>query len=326
MLEVWLSSFLPRAIPAAASVPPAFAEPAPEHEVATLALDYAVVTPARDEAANLPRLAASLAAQTVRPRSWVVVDTGSEDGTADVVRALAAEHPWVQLVLAPDTGALERGAPIVLGFEAGVEALAERPDVVVKVDADISFERDHFERLLAAFAADATLGIASGGAEELEDGVWRPRFNTGDSVWGAARAYRARCLDDVLPLERSMGWDGIDELKAHLRGWTTRTLPDLAFRHHRLEGARDGRPWKAWLARGRTSHYMGYRAWYLLLRTLHHTRREPAALAMLWGYGTASVGGREVCPDPAVRAELRRSQTVRNLRIRRREALGAGRS
>src|SRR5205823_13636924 len=31
---------------------------------------YAVVTPARDEAENLPRLAASLAAQTTSPPAW----------------------------------------------------------------------------------------------------------------------------------------------------------------------------------------------------------------------------------------------------------------
>ena len=68
---------------------------------------------------------------------------------------------------------------------------------------------------------------------------------------------------------------------------------------------------------------MGYRRWYLLARTMHHARRDVAALGMLWGYCEATVRGRPVCPDPAVRAELRRGQSVRYLRSRRREALGA---
>ena len=255
----------------------------------------------------------------------MIVDTGSSDGTPDVVRALAAEHPWIELVDGRRPDLTERGAPIVRGFERGVAALDGSHDVVVKVDADISFDPDHFSRLLAEFAADPSLGIASGNAVELEDGEWQPRYNTGASVWGAARAYRAECLEAVLPLERSMGcWDGIDELKAHLRGWTTRTVVDLEFRHHRGEGARDGAgSWKPWTARGRAAHYMGYRAWFLTVRSLHHARHEPAAVAMVWGYWTAKLGRREVCADAEVRAELRRSQSLRTLAARRRRAIGA---
>ena len=196
--------------------------------------------------------------------------------------------------------------------------------MIVKVDADVSFEPDHFERLLAEFTADPALGIASGNAVELEDGAWQPRYNTGASVWGAARAYRAACLQAVLPLERSMGWDGIDELKAHRRGWSTRTVVDLEFRHHRGEGERDGGSrWRPWTARGRAAHYMGYRPWFLVLRALHHARREPTALGMVWGYGSAVLGRREVCQDAGVRAELRRTQSLRTLAARRRRAIGA---
>ena len=61
-----------------------------------------------------------------------------------------------------------------------------------------------------------------------------------------ARGYRRELLDVVLPLEPSMGWDGIDELKAHARGWSTRTLLDLPFRHHRPEGSRDGNRFTPW--------------------------------------------------------------------------------
>jgi biofilm PGA synthesis N-glycosyltransferase PgaC len=286
-------------------------------------LDYAVITPVRNEAENLPRLARSLASQSVTPVRWIVVDTGSTDETVEVVRTLLTELPLLRLVIAPDIEATQRGAPIVRGFHKGLEALDETPDVVVKVDADVSFGPDYFDQLLAAFAADTSLGIASGSGQEFEDGAWHTQYNTGASVWGAARAYRRGCLGDVLPLEESMGWDGIDELKAQLRGWRTRTLGDLPFRHHRQEGARDGSRWRAWAARGRASHYMGYRSWYLFLRTLHHARRDPAVLAMLWGFTTAAARRRPVCADPAVRAHLRRGQSLRNLRARRRDALGA---
>lgn len=290
----------------------------------THALRYAVVTPVRDEAQNLGRLAASLAEQSVPPARWVVVDTGSSDETISVAWALAGELPFVQVAAAPDDLAdPTRGAPIVRAFEHGVGLLDLAPDVIVKVDADVSFPPDYFSRLLDAFSADPSLGIASGGAEELDGDGWRRRYATGQSVWGAARAYRRPCLEAVRPLEASMGWDGIDEAKAQLAGWTTRTLPDLIFRHHRLEGERDGRRWRAWAARGRASHYMGYRAWYLGLRALHHARSEPAALALVWGYAVAAIRGETVCADEALRSHLRRNQSVKTLRSRRREAIGA---
>src|SRR3954470_18640533 len=61
-----------------------------------LMLRYAVATPARNEEGNLPRLAASLAAQTQRPTEWIVVDDGSSDATPRILDDLAAEHPWIR--------------------------------------------------------------------------------------------------------------------------------------------------------------------------------------------------------------------------------------
>ena len=289
----------------------------------TRSLAYAAVTPVRDELENLTRLADALAAQTALPTRWLIVDTGSTDGTLDLARALAARHSWVDAIADDDSGGTLRGAPIVRAFASGVALLDPQPEVVVKLDADVSMAPDHFERLLGAFAAEPALGIASGRAEELADGEWRPRFNTGSSVWGAARAYRRECLADVSPLEERMGWDGIDEVKARLHGWTTRTLRDVSFRHHRLEGERDGSRWRAWSARGRAAHYMGYRSWYLALRALHHSRTEPAAVAMLVGYGRAALLREPVCPDERVRDSLRSEQSLSNIRSRRREAMGA---
>ena len=52
--------------------------------------DLAVIIPARNEAVSLPVLPADLAAQRPRPAEIVVVDDGSDDGTAAVARAAGA--------------------------------------------------------------------------------------------------------------------------------------------------------------------------------------------------------------------------------------------
>ena len=130
------------------------------------------------------------------------------------------------------------------------------------------------------------------------------------------------CLQDVLPLEERHGWDGIDQLKARARGWETRTFTDLPFRHHRAEGVRDKSRWAHWLANGDTSYFMGYRLWYLLARTVHRMRYEPAALGLAVGYLAAATRRAPRLDDAEARAVLRADQSVRNILSRRREALG----
>lgn len=285
-------------------------------------LTYALITPLQDEEHNLPRLADCVADQTVTPMSWVLIDTGSTDRTLDVAAAIASRLPFARVVSVASGVAHVRGGPVVRAFHTGLGALDTPADVIIKMDADISFQADYCERLLDAFVSDPGLGLASGICTEIRDGEWRPFFGTRHHVWGASRAYRWPCLQQVLPLEERQGWDEIDSIKAQLSSWRAATLDDLPFRHHRPEGLRDGSGRRRWVAQGDTAHYMGYRFSYLLLRALWRATTDAAALGMVYGYLSAALRREPRCPDAAVRAFLRREQTVRRLPLRLREALG----
>jgi glycosyltransferase involved in cell wall biosynthesis len=285
-------------------------------------LSYAVVTPARNEADNLRRLAESLASQTQRPSTWLIVDNGSNDETPEVARELAETYDWIRTAIVPGETVATRGGPVARAFAAGVELLPTRPDVVVKVDADISVDPGYFEALVGRFAEEPRLGIAGGTCYELEAGEWVPRHVTGDRVRGASRAYRWACLQDVLPLENRPGWDGIDELKAGARGWKTQSFRDLRFLHHRALGRRDQSRWKRLYEVGRAAHFTGYRPSYLVLRSLFKTRKELAALALIGGYTAAAVRREPRSDDRAARELIRRQQAFRQLPLRAREALG----
>ena len=272
---------------------------------------YAVVTPARNEERNIGRLGTALAAQTLRPAEWVVVDDASVDATPAILAELADEHSWVRALTRPAADPHERladgrrKARDLDGFLLGTRSLEEPVDVIVKVDADIDFDPDFFEVLIGRFAADELLGIASGTCYELEDGVWMRRTKAETTVWGATRAYRSDCLADLEALEPCMGWDGLDEISVQLRGMRTTTFVDLPFRHHRPEGGRELSSLHQGDALGRAAWYMGYRPTYLTLRALYRARQEPAAIGMLWGYFGA---GRQACtPLPRRAPEERRS-------------------
>lgn len=110
-----------------------------------------------------------------------------------------------------------------------------------------------------------------------------------------------------------MGWDGLDEVRVDLRGYSTRTIVDLPFRHHRPEGGRERGRLSAKALQGRTSWYMGYRPSYLLLRAAYRARSDPAAVAMLWGYASAAVTRMPRCAEPAVVQRLRDRQRLRTV-------------
>ena len=55
---------------------------------------------------------------------------------------------------------------------------------------------------------------------------------------------------------------------------------------------------------------MGYRPSYLALRAFYRARREPAALAMLWGYAASAARRDPRVPDKRVIAVLRQRQRL----------------
>jgi len=193
--------------------------------------------------------------------------------------------------------------------------------VVVKVDADVSFDSDYFERVMEAFEGDRLLGMASGVQLEWVRGKWRAQHQVGSMVAAPLRAYRRECLDEVLPLVEHIGWDGVDHVRARMNGWRTAVLGDAAFYHHRREGARQGR-WSYWWDEGLAAHYLHYRAPYLLLRVLYRAWREPSAAAMAFGYASAIVRRLEQYPDTGAAGYIRRRQRLREWHARARQARG----
>ena len=304
MLELWLSEYLPRAL---SSVPAARGG---------LMLRYAVATPARNEEGNLPRLGglarrADASAHGVdRRRRRLDRRDARDPRRADRRASLDSGGSPARRRTARRSTPGRRQARDLDGFRRGVNALTEPVDVVIKIDADVSVEPDFGERLMANFEADSTLALASGTCYEQEAGEWVRRTKADMTVWGATRAYRSDVVDILMGLEPFMGWDGLDEIQVQLRGLTTKTFVDLPFRHHRPEGGRELTSLHQGEALGRASYYMGYRPSYLAMRALYRARREPAALAMLWGYAAAAARRDRRCPDAAVVRTLRERQRL----------------
>ena len=104
---------------------------------------YAVITPVRDELDSIGRLRGALEAQTVRPSSWHIVDTGSGDGTLELASSFAQQISWIECHSIDGGASRQRGGPVVLALEQGLHEIGDsHVDIVVKVDADVTMGRD----------------------------------------------------------------------------------------------------------------------------------------------------------------------------------------
>jgi glycosyltransferase involved in cell wall biosynthesis len=270
-----------------------------------------------NEANYLPAFLETLAAQTRPPDSALLVDDGSTDRSPQIVDEFAAQHDWARVLRRPPRPVGRDRLAQAHEYKAFLWArdqIDEQYDVIAKMDADLRLTPRLIETVLAAFEADPRLGIA-GGALSVEgpDGARRERTQP-DHVRGPNKFYRRACLDEIMPVPAIAGWEAIDETKAHMAGWRTRTveIPGGDTIHLRPTGSHDGRV--------RGFRRMGSNAWsygahplaVLLGGVSRLTERPPivSGVAFVAGWAYAALK-RYPRAEPAVRAALRREQLNR---------------
>jgi dolichol-phosphate mannosyltransferase len=142
-----------------------------------------VCLPTYNERENLPRLIEALRPVLREGDRVLVIDDSSPDGTGDVADALAAAHPFVDVLHRRDKEGL--GRAYVAGFH---RALADGAELVLEMDCDFSHDPKDVPRLIAAVEAGADLALGSryvrgGGTRNW--GLLRRLISRGGSVYTA---------------------------------------------------------------------------------------------------------------------------------------------
>lgn len=199
---------------------------------------YVIITPARNEAQFIERTLKCVVEQTILPLKWVIVSDGSTDGTDEIVKECASDHPWIELVRMPERR--ERNfAGKVHAFDAG-HARVKGIDyaVIVSLDADISFDRDYFSYLLGKLSGDPTLGLVGTPFQEVSGQTYDYRFVSIEHVSGACQVFRRECFEAIGGYRPVKGGsiDHIAVISARMKGWKTRTFTEKVCLHHRELG------------------------------------------------------------------------------------------
>jgi dolichol-phosphate mannosyltransferase len=113
-----------------------------------------VITPTYNERDNIENVVRSLFHSAPRDVDLLVIDDGSPDGTADIVKELVAADARIHLV--ERAGKQGLGTAYIMGFRWAIERGYE---IVVEMDADLSHDPADVPTLIGALdAADLAIG------------------------------------------------------------------------------------------------------------------------------------------------------------------------
>ncbi len=286
---------------------------------ATPSRRYLIVSPVKDEVRHVERTLQSVTRQTTLPVRWIIVDDGSTDGTSAILARHAQAHPWIQVVSREQTGPRQPGSAVMNAFYHGLaQADGASYDYLVKLDCDVELEPDYFEALLLRFEREPKLGIASGVYLEEGSRGWSAVCMPGYHAAGASKFMRARCFDEIGGFVRERGWDTVDEVRAQVKGWTTKHFAELRFRHLKPEGSGIG-SMRTHVMHGDVYYLTGGGVLFLLLKAAHRmatgTPRVVGGMAMLYGYLRSWVSGRRRLVDADEARHYRRLLNRRLLRL-----------
>jgi len=277
---------------------------------------YLLVSPCRDEAQHLRRTLDSVAAQSVQPALWVVVDDGSTDETPAILEDYARRLPYLRVVRGADRGRREVGPGVVAAFYTGLDTVRlEDFDYLCKLDMDLDLPVRYFELLMERMESDPRIGTTSGKPWFVHprSGALEPEVCGDEMSVGMTKFYRVACFKEIGGFVRQVMWDGIDCHRARMLGWIAESVDDesLRFIHLRPQGASQKGILTGRLRAGFGQYFMGASPLYYLAAAIHRLPAHPAVIgsaAMVWGYFRSWLKGLPRYDDPEFRRFLRSYQ------------------
>lgn len=277
-----------------------------------------IITPTRNEEKYIRTTIECMIKQTKLPVKWVIVNDGSTDRTGDIVQEYIEKYPFIEYVSLPDRGFRKPGQGVVEAFYEGLKRFdISDYDIIAKFDADLEFSPKMIETICKAFKDDEKLGITGGARFERRspNNDYRKVMVPKGFVGGPTKFYKKKCFEDINGLIPRAGWDGVDTIRANMKGWRTGELEDLKVIHLKPTGTSPGEGLvKACQKYGDVSYYMGGYLWYFALRVIARSAEDKNPLVgyhMMKGY-ISSKRNKEIRESNEFRRYLKKTQ-IKNI-------------
>ena len=279
---------------------------------------YVLISAAHNEESFIQHTLDSVCSQTLPPERWIVVDDGSTDRTAQIVRGYSKRFAWIELLHRPSH--MERNfAEKVHAFTEGLSRVLDLDyEVIGNLDADVSFESDYLAFLIQHFAEDPALGVAGTPFLEEDYDSARHSFEGANHVAGGVQLLRRKCFEDIggYTPNRAGGIDWIAVTTARMKGWKTQSFPEKRFMHHRKLGTATRSTLASIYAHGEKDYYLGGSPVWQLFRAAYRMKRSPTilgGLALGLGYGSSALRRMPRAVSPEL-MRFHRAEQMRKLR------------
>lgn len=181
----------------------------------------------------------SVLAQSCLPQCWMIVDDGSTDTTASIVKNYTRQYPFVRYHYREKPQGQAYFASNVYAIMAGYELIKEQDFAFLAIlDADIVLPKGYYSTLLTEFEKDSRLGVASGIYDNLINGSLEKVLHDRRSTPKAIQVFRREVFDSIggfLPLKYG-GEDTISCVMARMAGWKAWSFPEIKTVHLRPTG------------------------------------------------------------------------------------------
>jgi glycosyltransferase involved in cell wall biosynthesis len=275
---------------------------------------YVVISPCRNEADFMRRTLDSVAAQSIRPALWVIVDDGSTDATPQILGEYAAAHDWIRVVTRTDRGRRSVGPGVIEAFYAGYETIdPTHYEFICKLDLDLELPPRYFEGLMRRMDEDPRIATCSGKAYVWQGGRLVHERQGDEAAIGASKFYRMSRFQALGGFVREVMWDGIDGHRCRMRGWIACSWddPDLRFVHLRPMGSSQNGILTGRMRHGYGQYFMGTDFLYMLANAANRLNEKPyvvGSAAMIWGWLRSALLRLPRYEEPGFRSFLRKYQ------------------
>jgi poly-beta-1,6-N-acetyl-D-glucosamine synthase len=232
------------------------------------------------------------------------------------VMKYAVNYPWIELLRMPERAERHFGGK-AHAFNAGYETVKSLEfEIIGNLDADISFDQDHFEFLVMKFAENPSLGVA--GTAFIEDSSIAYDYDVVniEHVSGQCQIFRRKCYDEIGGYQpiKGGGVDWTAVTTARMMGWETRTFDEKAFVHHRIMGTGMSSYFATRFRFGKQDYYLGGHPLWEVFRSIYQMKKKPfviGGILLLAGYIWAKVSGVEKAVSKDLEAFRRKEQMQR---------------
>jgi glycosyltransferase involved in cell wall biosynthesis len=253
--------------------------------------NYFIVTPCKNEEANLPSLIDSVLKQSLAPKVWVIYNDGSTDRTTEILDEFEQKYDWVKVLKGKASNrdlSFHYSRIVNLALEKAFDVCKSQNisiQYVSLIDADMVLETDFFLKLIRCFEINPNLGVGSGSVVYDFNDLSTLETGRNNLPIGGLRMWRKECLDQSGGFPESYSADAVSNVLATLKGWDTIKYDDVLGLQSRRTSSAEGL-WKGYHIKGESDYFRDYHPLYTFFKSVKYTFTYPyyIGLAYFKGY------------------------------------------